>query len=54
MKIALDPYMLRELPMPEMVRTVADIGHSYIELSPRKEFMPSSFILGPTTRKPPN
>ena len=45
MKIALDPYMLRSLPMTEMVRTVADIGYSYIELSPREEFMP--FFLHP-------
>lgn len=40
MKIALDPYMLRHLPMTEMVRTVADIGYTHIELSPREEFMP--------------
>ncbi|WP_410608360.1 sugar phosphate isomerase/epimerase family protein [Amycolatopsis sp. lyj-109] len=45
MKIALDPYMLRHLPMAEMVRTVADIGYEYIELSPRTEFMP--FFLHP-------
>jgi myo-inositol catabolism protein IolH len=44
-KIALDPYMLRGLPMAEMVRTVADIGYSYLELSPRAEFMP--FFLHP-------
>jgi myo-inositol catabolism protein IolH len=45
MKIALDPYMLRKLPMAEMVRTVADIGYEYIELSPRAELMP--FFLHP-------
>jgi myo-inositol catabolism protein IolH len=45
MKIALDPYMFRALPMQEMVRTVADVGYSYIELSPREEFMP--FFLHP-------
>jgi myo-inositol catabolism protein IolH len=45
MKIALDPYMLRKLPMDQMVRTVADIGYEYIELSPREEFMP--FFLYP-------
>ncbi|MDA2806275.1 sugar phosphate isomerase/epimerase family protein [Nocardiopsis suaedae] len=45
MKIALDPYMFRKLPMAEMVRTVADIGYSSIELSPRDEFMP--FFLHP-------
>ncbi|WP_435583042.1 sugar phosphate isomerase/epimerase family protein [Amycolatopsis thermoflava] len=45
MKIALDPYMLRHLPMREMVRTVADIGYDHIELSPRADFMP--FFLHP-------
>ncbi|NKE55487.1 sugar phosphate isomerase/epimerase [Lentzea sp. PSKA42] len=45
MKIALDPYMLRKLPMAEMLRTVADIGYEYVELSPRDEFMP--FFLHP-------
>ncbi|MEE1799315.1 MULTISPECIES: sugar phosphate isomerase/epimerase [unclassified Streptomyces] len=45
MKIALDPYMLRALPIREMVRTVADLGYSYIELSPRDDFMP--FFLHP-------
>ncbi|QUH03725.1 sugar phosphate isomerase/epimerase [Saccharopolyspora erythraea] len=45
MKIALDPFMLRKLPIREMVRTVADIGYEYIELSPRDEFMP--FFLHP-------
>ncbi|PRX45869.1 myo-inositol catabolism protein IolH [Prauserella shujinwangii] len=45
MKIALDPYMLRGLPMAEMVRTVADMGYEYIELSPRDDFMP--FFLHP-------
>jgi myo-inositol catabolism protein IolH len=45
MKIALDPYMFRALPMKEMVRTVAELGYSYIELSPREEFMP--FFLHP-------
>jgi myo-inositol catabolism protein IolH len=39
-KIAVDPYMLRHLPLPEMVRTVADIGYEHIELSPREDFMP--------------
>lgn len=45
MKIALDPYMFRMLPVPEMVRTVADLGYEYIELSPRDDFMP--FFLHP-------
>jgi myo-inositol catabolism protein IolH len=45
MKISLDPYMMRALPLAEMVRTVADIGYRYIELSPRADFMP--FFLRP-------
>jgi myo-inositol catabolism protein IolH len=45
MKVALDPYMLRALPMAEMVRTVAELGYSYVELSPREDFMP--FFLHP-------
>jgi myo-inositol catabolism protein IolH len=45
MKIALDPYMFRHLPLREMVRTVADIGYPYIELSPRDDFLP--FFLHP-------
>jgi myo-inositol catabolism protein IolH len=40
MKIALDPYMLRSLPINEMVRTVADLGYESIELSPREDFIP--------------
>ena len=40
MKIALDPYMFRHLPVPEMVRTVAELGYRHIELSPRNDFMP--------------
>lgn len=40
MKIAIDPHMFRMLPIREMVRTVADIGYEYIELSPRDDFMP--------------
>ncbi|MEV8307365.1 sugar phosphate isomerase/epimerase [Streptomyces flavidovirens] len=45
MKIAIDPYMFRALPVREMVRTVADLGYDYIELSPRDDFMP--FFLHP-------
>jgi len=39
-KIALDPYMLRNLPFAEVCRTAADIGYRYIELSPRTDFIP--------------
>ncbi len=45
MKIALDPYMFRALPLDDMVRTVAELGYEYIELSPRDDFMP--FFLHP-------
>lgn len=45
MKIALDPYMFRALPLDAMVRTVAELGYEYIELSPREDFMP--FFLHP-------
>ncbi|MBA0124553.1 sugar phosphate isomerase/epimerase [Haloechinothrix sp. YIM 98757] len=40
MKIAVDPFMLRDLSLTDMVRTVADLGYSYIELSPREDFLP--------------
>ncbi len=40
MKIALDPYMYRHLPIPEMVEKTAELGYEYIELSPRDDFFP--------------
>ena len=40
MKIALDPYMLRRVPLLDLPRTVADLGYHYIELSPRDDFLP--------------
>ncbi len=45
MKIALDPYMLRGVPLLELPRTVADLGYHHIELSPRDDFLP--FFLHP-------
>ncbi|MEV7625990.1 sugar phosphate isomerase/epimerase [Actinoplanes sp. NPDC089786] len=45
MKIALDPYMLRKVPLLDLPRTVADLGYQYIELSPRDDFLP--FFLHP-------
>jgi len=44
-KIALDPYMFRQLSLTETVRTAADLGYRYIELSPREDFLP--FFLHP-------
>ena len=45
MKIALDPYMLRKVPLLELPRVVADLGYRHIELSPRDDFLP--FFLHP-------
>jgi len=45
MKLALDPYMLRSVPLLELPGVVADLGYEYIELSPRADFMP--FFLHP-------
>ena len=45
MKIALDPYMLRKVPLLELPRKVADLGYRHIELSPRDDFLP--FFLHP-------
>jgi len=44
-KLALDPYMLRSVPLLELPGVVADLGYEYIELSPREDFMP--FFLHP-------
>jgi myo-inositol catabolism protein IolH len=45
MKIALDPYMLRTVPLLSLPGLVADLGYQYIEMSPRDDFMP--FFLHP-------
>jgi myo-inositol catabolism protein IolH len=45
MKVALDPYMLRRVPLLELPQLVADLGYDYIELSPRDDFLP--FFLHP-------
>ncbi|MEK0086208.1 sugar phosphate isomerase/epimerase family protein, partial [Benzoatithermus flavus] len=39
MKIALDPYMHRHVPLLELPRFVAELGYEYIELSPRADFL---------------
>ncbi|MCO8271371.1 sugar phosphate isomerase/epimerase [Actinoplanes sp. TRM 88003] len=49
MKIALDPYMLRRVPLLDLPRVVADLGYHHIELSPRDDFMP--FFLHPRVDK---
>jgi myo-inositol catabolism protein IolH len=40
MKIALDPYMFRAVPLTDLPGLVADLGYSRIELSPREDFLP--------------
>jgi len=45
MKLALDPYMLRRVPLLELPALVAELGYEHIELSPREDFMP--FFLHP-------
>ncbi|HSK91642.1 MAG TPA: sugar phosphate isomerase/epimerase [Euzebyales bacterium] len=45
MKLTLDPYMLRSVPLTQLPGVVADLGYRYIELSPRDDFMP--FFLHP-------
>ena len=49
MKIALDPYMLRHVPLNELPGVVADLDYQYIELSPRDDFLP--FFLHPRADK---
>jgi myo-inositol catabolism protein IolH len=44
-KLALDPYMLRSVPLLELPGVVAELGYEWIELSPRDDFMP--FFLHP-------
>ena len=45
MKLALDPYMFRNVPLLDLPGLVADLGYEYIELSPREDFTP--FFLHP-------
>jgi len=39
MKIALDPYMHRHLPLTELPRLAAELGYEDLELSPRADFL---------------
>ena len=49
MKIALDPYMFRRVPLTDLPGLVADLGYQYIELSPREDFLP--FFVHPRADK---
>jgi myo-inositol catabolism protein IolH len=42
MKLAVDPTMIRHLPVQEVLRTVREIGFEYVELSPRLDVLPPS------------
>jgi myo-inositol catabolism protein IolH len=39
-KLALDPYMFRHVPLLELPALVAGLGYQHIELSPRPDFIP--------------
>jgi myo-inositol catabolism protein IolH len=39
-KLAVDPYMLRNTPLLELPALVAELGYQHIELSPRADFLP--------------
>jgi myo-inositol catabolism protein IolH len=45
MRIALDPYMHRQVPLLDLPAFVRDLGYDAIELSPRADFIP--FFLHP-------
>lgn len=40
MRVALDPYMLRHIPLTDLPAVVRDLGYDAIELSPRDDFIP--------------
>jgi myo-inositol catabolism protein IolH len=44
-RVALDPYMLRRVPLVDLPAVVRDLGYDAIELSPRPDFIP--FFLHP-------
>ena len=45
MKLTLDPYMFRRVPLTQLPALVSELGYKYIELSPREDFIP--FFLHP-------
>ena len=40
MRVALDPYMLRHVPLTDLPAVVRDLGYDAIELSPRDDCIP--------------
>ncbi len=53
MKIALDPYMFRRVPLTDLPGLVADLDYQHIELSPREDFLPFFSHPGPARRRSP-
>lgn len=47
MKLAIDPYMFRRVPLLELPSLVCELGYQWIELSPREDFTP--FFTHPRT-----
>jgi len=41
MKLALDPTMIRDRPIADVIRAVAEAGYRHVEWSPRDDFLPS-------------
>ncbi|MCD9229138.1 sugar phosphate isomerase/epimerase family protein [Ralstonia pseudosolanacearum] len=50
MKIALDPYMIRHLPLDALPGAVAELGYDQIELSPRSDFL-DGWVMPRATRE---
>ena len=42
MKLAVDPTMIRNLSVPDVLRVVAEVGFEHVELSPRLDVLPPS------------
>jgi myo-inositol catabolism protein IolH len=40
MKLAFDPYMLRDRPIDEVARLTRELGYEWLELTPRDDFLP--------------
>lgn len=49
MKIAFDPWMIRDRSLTDVCRFAAEMGYQWIELSPRDDFLP--LFLGPRANR---
>ena len=50
MKLAVDPCLLRRLPVPDMFASVAQAGYQAVELSPRDGFLATGRKTEPSRR----